>query len=48
MNAPPSTEHKIEFPTGETWRDNPRLTSGKSVAAMLTKAGFVVPQVTTK
>lgn len=44
MNAPKSTEHPITFPAAETWRDNPRLSTGSSIAALLTKSGFPVPK----
>jgi hypothetical protein len=44
MNAPKSTEHPITFPTPETWRDNPRLSSGQAIATLLNKSGFVVPK----
>lgn len=40
---PDSTEHPIAFPVEKAWRSNPRLSSGKSIAALLVKAGFNVP-----
>lgn len=40
---PDSTEHPVSFPVEQAWRKNPRLSTGKSIAALLIKAGFTVP-----
>lgn len=35
---PASTEHPVEFPTLEAWKDNPRLATGKSIFNLLQRS----------